>query len=141
VDRAFFIYTIRTNSFGALFLSEQWRIKPPTDTPSAKQVRYSMDVLETSAIDAEEKWIAKYRSALDAAPVPQDPRPNFREALGRVGEVITLKVAEVLKHWMPEQPQRSAIEIDHSRGREFHPTKRKEAATLASDESLSQKVG
>jgi hypothetical protein len=100
-----------------------------------------MDVLETSAIDAEEKWIAKYRSALDAAPIPQDPRPNFREAVVRVGKVISFKVAEVLKHWMPVQPQRPAIEIDHSRGREFHPTKRKEAATLASDESLPQKAG
>jgi hypothetical protein len=98
-----------------------------------------MNAQEISAIDAEEKWIAKYRSALDAAPIPQDEPPYFREAVSRVGKMIAAKIAEVLKPWM-EQPQRSAIEIDHSRERDFQAAKKKQAATLAS-ESFSQKTG
>ena len=100
-----------------------------------------MNAQEISAIDAEEKWIAKYRSALDAAPIPQDRRPNFREAVSRVGRLIISKIAEILAHRMPEQAQEPAIEIDHSAVREFRPAKKKEAATLVDDGSFSRKTG
>jgi len=50
----------------------------------------------TPAKEAEEAWIAKYRSALKDIPVLQSRSTRFHEALNRAHGVITSRLAGIL---------------------------------------------
>ncbi len=54
----------------------------------------SMD--RTPLKDAEEAWIAKYRSALKDIPVQQSRSTRFHEALNRAHSIIVSHVARIL---------------------------------------------
>lgn len=47
-----------------------------------------MSAPNLSAIDTEEKWIAKYRSALDALPAQQPRKLKLREVMSAAGDFM-----------------------------------------------------
>jgi hypothetical protein len=50
--------------------------------------------------DAEEAWIAKYRSALKDIPVQQSRSTRFHEALHRAHSIIVSCIAAILAGWL-----------------------------------------
>ncbi len=55
-----------------------------------------MSTDQTPLKDAEEAWIAKYRSALKDIPVQQSRSTRFNEALHRAHSIIVSRVAGIL---------------------------------------------
>jgi hypothetical protein len=65
-----------------------------------------MDHYEVPARDAEQVWIAKYRSALDAAPIEQSPMQKLWNTLTSLCSVVTSSnVARVSAADRPVDPR------------------------------------
>jgi|SRR5580700_1039624 hypothetical protein len=59
-----------------------------------------MAMARTPLNDAEEAWIAKYRSALKDIPVQQSRSTRFHEALHRAHSIIVSCIAAILAGWL-----------------------------------------
>ncbi len=60
--------------------------------------------------DAEEAWIAKYRSALKNIPVQQSRSMKFHEAMDRVHSIIMLCVARILAGWLDRSRWKRSVQ-------------------------------
>ncbi len=66
--------------------------------------------------DAEEAWIAKYRSALKDIPVQQSRSTRFHEALNRAHNIIVSRVAGILAGSLdPKRWKRSRRPVQSSK--------------------------
>lgn len=101
-----------------------------------------MDVHHEQATGIEEEWIAKYRAALQAAPIENSRFAKFRATLARAccivvasaGRIVdTLSPTQVLRPSATRQPGVAAI-------RTFQTSPRKQSLALANDEGVPKRA-
>lgn len=81
---------------------------------------------ESAWISAEDKWIAKYRSALDAVPVQQVAHSDLRASVGQLVQSIASRIRIRIRQFI----------ISHA-GVQNQP---KRSMHLADDDTLSRKA-
>jgi uncharacterized membrane protein YebE (DUF533 family) len=99
-----------------------------------------MNAHEFSVQEAEEKWIEKYRSALDTAPVQYKQGQKLRDNLKRVCATIAAIAGQVFQRWTITRQQHQ-VELSRAPVHAPQPAKRQTALPLASDGRISEKVG
>lgn len=98
-----------------------------------------MSAPDLSAIDTEEKWIAKYRSALDAAPAQQPRKLKLREVIN-VARDFMISIAGSLLGGIGTKPRSLPSNSKPANLRRRTP-KMIESVPPPAEESLSKKAG